>query len=424
MTKSLNFDSANSTVNKEKMAETYSKVVQNGNNNDMSVKPIFLLESDMFGPKPSDKDFLLHHELYKIIGQLIPSSHLRALQRVRGMWRVYTQGEDDRSKLLISGIVVRDRLVNFYSQNPRFQGSVNPDHVKIRVKDIPCSADDGQITYFLENAGCKIHRYFRERIRVDGLITNCLSGDRIFYCEPMEHPFPRQVTIGNYRATILHKGQSTKNRDDIVCKKCLEKGHFISNCPNDWTCNICKKSGHKQSECEEPFSDNNNEHNENESTNTDDDNTDSETDDNNNDEAAHAQQHEPEVEQMQDMPNEQSQETLTRDLKKTQNKNSQKVPTHQSQPSFQSITNEENDEYTGDAATPSSKKAKKKSGKKKTTCQNDSKDEKQSSMQQFLVEKQTSATTPGNKVSKRSATTPTTDLFDRENQTTKPKTQS
>ncbi|CAG2247324.1 unnamed protein product [Mytilus edulis] len=196
------------------------------------------------------------------------------------------------------------------------------------------------------------------------------------------------------------------------------------NCPNDWTCNICKKSGHKQSECEEPFSDNNNEHNENESTNTDDDNTDSETDDNNNDEAAHAQQHESEVEQMQEMPNEQSQETLTRDLKKTQNKNSQKVPIHQSQPPFQSITNEENDECTGEAATSSSKKAKKKSSKKKTTCQNDSKDEKQSSMQQFLVEKQTSATTPGNKVSKRSATTPTTDLFDRENQTTKPKTQS
>ncbi|CAG2231527.1 unnamed protein product [Mytilus edulis] len=165
MTKSSNFDSANSTVNKEKMAETYSKVVQNGINNDMSVKPIFLLESDMFGPKPSDKDFLLHHELYKIIGQLIPSSHLRALQRVRGMWRVYTQGEDDRSKLLISGIV--------------------------------------------------------------------------------------------------------------------------------------------------------------------------------------------------EMPNEQSQETLARDLKKTQNKNSQKLPIQQSQPPFQSITNVENDEGTGEAAASSSKKAKK-----------------------------------------------------------------
>ncbi|VDI52243.1 Hypothetical predicted protein [Mytilus galloprovincialis] len=319
------------------MAETYSKVVQNGNNNDMSVKPIFLLESDMFGPKPSDKDFLFHHELCKIISQLIPYSLLRELRRVRGMWRVYTQGEDDCSKLFISGIVVRDRLVNFYSQNLRFQGSVNPDHVKIRVKDIPCSADDGQITYFLENAGCKIHRYFRERIRVDGLITNCLSGDRIFYCEPMEHPFPRQVTTENYRATILHKSQPTKNRDDIVCKKCLEKGHFISNCPNDWTCNICKKSGHKQSECEEPFSDNNNEHNENESTKhyRFDDNTDEQN---------------AEVEQKQEMSNEQSQETLTRDLKKTQNKNSQKVPIQQSQPPFQSITNVENDEFTGEAA--------------------------------------------------------------------------
>ncbi|CAC5421376.1 unnamed protein product [Mytilus coruscus] len=258
------------------------------------------------------------------------------------MWRIYTQGEDDRSKLLISGIVVRDRLVNFYSQNSRSPDYVNPDHVKIRVKDIPCSADDGQITYFLENAGCKIHRYFRERIRVDDLITNCLSGDRIFYCEPVEQPFPRQVTIGNYRATIFHKGQPTKKRDDMVCKKCLEKSHFISNCRNDWKCNICKNSGHKQSEYDE--------------------NTDSQTADNN-DETSHTQQNE--TKQMQEMPNQQLQEmpkqkwqeVLTRNPKKTQNKNLPEGPIEQSQPLFQTITNAENDINTGQDITSSPKKA-------------------------------------------------------------------
>ncbi|CAC5395443.1 unnamed protein product [Mytilus coruscus] len=196
------------------------------------------------------------------------------------------------------------------------------------------------------------------------------AGDRISYCDPVEQPLPRQVTIARYRATIFHKGQPTKNRDNIVCKKCFEKGHFISNCTNDWKCNICKKSRHRQSECEEPFSDNNNE---TESTNTDDDNTDSDTDDNN-DETEHIQQHDTEQmqemlnqqmqkmpnQQMQKMPNQQSHEVLTHDPKEVLNKNSQDVPTQQSQPLLKSITNAENDENTGQAATSSPKKTIKK----------------------------------------------------------------
>jgi hypothetical protein len=44
-----------------------------------------------------------------------------------------------------------------------------PDHYRIRVKDVPCSADDGQIYRYLEKQlMCVIHNHYRERLRVDG----------------------------------------------------------------------------------------------------------------------------------------------------------------------------------------------------------------------------------------------------------------
>ncbi|KAK3087621.1 hypothetical protein FSP39_008512 [Pinctada imbricata] len=47
-----------------------------------SVKPVFILESDLFGEvKPSKDQFLTHTELYKAINSVVPASHLKGLQR-------------------------------------------------------------------------------------------------------------------------------------------------------------------------------------------------------------------------------------------------------------------------------------------------------------------------------------------------------
>ncbi|VDH93516.1 Hypothetical predicted protein [Mytilus galloprovincialis] len=143
-----------------------------------SVKPVFILETDLFGEvKPSPDQFLTHLELYNSIDSCIPKSHLKGLQRVRGMWRIYPDSDNDRETLITKKIIVRNKLINVYSTNPKSSEYSSLLYLRVRVKDVPCSADDGQILRAIENEGkCTVHKLNRERLRVDGLRTECQTG--------------------------------------------------------------------------------------------------------------------------------------------------------------------------------------------------------------------------------------------------------
>ncbi|KAK3087479.1 hypothetical protein FSP39_006470 [Pinctada imbricata] len=85
---------------------SYSDVVQN-NENELSinsVKPIFMEESDIFGNGIPKKDqYLTHVEMYKSVGEIVPGSHLKGPQRVRGLWRIYLDCEEDRENIISNG---------------------------------------------------------------------------------------------------------------------------------------------------------------------------------------------------------------------------------------------------------------------------------------------------------------------------------
>ena len=127
---------------------------------------------------------------------------------------------------------------------------------RIRVTNVPLSADDGQIHRYLEhNLGLIIYNYHRERLRVDGLLTNCQTGDRIFHCEPPKGNIPRYIIINKYHANLIYKGQKVVNpwKQNITCNKCFEKGHKLAECTNEWKYKLCGKSWHKSDQCEEEF---------------------------------------------------------------------------------------------------------------------------------------------------------------------------
>ncbi|VDI29331.1 Hypothetical predicted protein [Mytilus galloprovincialis] len=56
-------------------------------------------------------------------------------------------------------------------------------------------------------------------------------------------------------ARVFHAGQPEFNRsinyenNVKTCHKCLQPGHLIYECPNDWVCRTCKESGHKMMDC-------------------------------------------------------------------------------------------------------------------------------------------------------------------------------
>ena len=166
------------------------------------------------------------------------------------MWRVYLDNEEDRLIVLTRGIIIiRERRIMLHAHNPRDYRS---DIITVRVKNIPLSADDGQIERTLTINHIQVVSLTRERLRVDQKLTNCETGDRLIVCKKFEIPLPKIMKIGKYTARVFHYGQETEDDNDrFLCNKCLQKGHNIRNCPNEWTCRRCNQSGHKMLECPE-----------------------------------------------------------------------------------------------------------------------------------------------------------------------------
>ena len=230
------------------------------------VKPIFLKDEDVFGAtKPARTFWLTNVEIYKAIGEKVPAECIKGIQRIREMWRVYMDNEADRLSLLVQGLNLRGRQIPLHSQNPHNPGRLQPDTIRIKVKNVPLSADDGQIHRALTLEGCQIQGLFRERLRVDGKLTNCETGDRLIISKTLSKPIPRNLKIGKYIARVFHSGQpefKEKNSDSEnqkLCHKCLSPDHLVYECKNDWTCKKCKESGHKMIDCPKDFTDDENE---------------------------------------------------------------------------------------------------------------------------------------------------------------------
>ncbi|CAG2219210.1 unnamed protein product [Mytilus edulis] len=268
-----------SNQNKTNMA-SYSEVLSNTNtntnqnktvgadnttdeSNDPSdyIKPIFLTDTDVFGSvKPPRPLWLTNIEIYNAIDTKIPAERIKGIQRIRDMWRIYMDNEEDKLSLLVTGMNLRGRQVPLHSQNPRNPGNLQPDTIRIIVKNVPISADDGQIHRALTLQGCDIQSLNRKRLRVKGKITNCQTGDRIIISKLLDKPIARSLQIGKYMAIVMHSGQpefenrgSYSDGNTKPCYKCLQVGHFVYDCPNDWVCRKCKLPGHKMMDCPNAF---------------------------------------------------------------------------------------------------------------------------------------------------------------------------
>ncbi|VDI62861.1 Hypothetical predicted protein [Mytilus galloprovincialis] len=266
-----------SNQNKTNMA-SYSEVLSNTNTNknktvgadnvtgessDPSdyIKPIFLTDTDVFGSvKPPRPLWLTNIEIYNAIDTKIPAERIKGIRRIRDMWRIYMDNEEDKLSLLVTGMNLRGRQVPLHSQNPRKPGNLQPDTIRITVKNVPISADDGQIHRALTLQGCDIQGLHRKRLRVKGKVTNCQTGDRIIISKLLDKPIAKSLQIGKYMAIVMHSGQPEfENRSSNIdgntkpCYKCLQVGHFVYDCPNDWVCRKCKLPGHKMMDCPNAF---------------------------------------------------------------------------------------------------------------------------------------------------------------------------
>jgi hypothetical protein len=81
-----------------------------------SVKPLFLVDQDVFGStKPDRTHWLTNVEIYKAVGSKVPAECIKGIQRIRDMWRIYMDNTEDRITLIVEGLNIRGR----HTQNPR-----------------------------------------------------------------------------------------------------------------------------------------------------------------------------------------------------------------------------------------------------------------------------------------------------------------
>lgn len=236
---------ANSKMDNTRGA-SYSEVLQGTVKLDS--KPIFLKETDLFGNrKPSKEEWLTNIEIYKTLSATVPVEDILGIQRVGTLWRLYIENVNNRVPLLSNGVSLRGVNIPIYEKNPYVPD--RSDQVRVRVKNIPLSADDSIIVKTLKDYGCElVDNPSREKLRVDGKLTNCETGDRIVFVKPLKAPLPKEMRMGFFRATVIHAGQIVKSLNQS-CGKCLQDGHRTYECLNDWVCKNCKQSGHKSGDC-------------------------------------------------------------------------------------------------------------------------------------------------------------------------------
>lgn len=213
---------------------------------------VFLRESDIFGNRrPTKDEWLSHTELYQAISTLINESHIEGLQRVRGMWRIYLDNIDDKVALMSEGVPIRGKVIQVLNTNPDRLDS--EQSTRIRIKNIPLSVDDGIITRTLTLRQIEVINSQKEKLRVNGKLTNCSTGDRLVFVKTstLDEPLPHTMQFGQFIGRVIHPGQLNNKAQTktMKCTKCHEEGHRFGQCTNEWVCNNCKQTGHKQSEC-------------------------------------------------------------------------------------------------------------------------------------------------------------------------------
>lgn len=201
---------------------------------------LVLLESDFLCG--ANKNIVKNSEIYKSLTKTVKNNEIKGLQKTGNFWTIYLLTRQSQHILLQNGVTIRDIHVKLYRRRPKF--------FSLRIMNFPLSENDDIIFEFLKSKGLVIRGYYRERLELDGVMTDCQTGDRILKCEDCRDrlAIPRHVKIGKFDAQIVYKGQIPDD-NSIECRKCFEPGHIQENCKNYWICYSCGEIGHEGGKC-------------------------------------------------------------------------------------------------------------------------------------------------------------------------------
>ena len=210
-------------------------------------KPIFIKHKDI--PLIEEK-VMTNEDMYKCLLGSAPRCEIKGVQRIGGLWRLYIETQEMRIKLITKGVNIRNANVAIYDTNP-FLVNGKENTLRLLIKDVPLSAHNSLIIDELEKLKHKVvGSVIYQRLRVDGQLTECLTGDRIVYIQQPPTHLPRNMSFGIFKARVFHFGQiPASTRSTVVCSNCLTEGHHRSTCSSPTVCRRCKQPGHLQQQC-------------------------------------------------------------------------------------------------------------------------------------------------------------------------------
>lgn len=172
-------------------------------------------------------------------------------QDIRGLWRIYPANRDSRNTLLIQGIALRGMTIKVCATNPytlRDNAGEETPSTKVWIDDIPISVADSEIEFSLVKLGCELRSAVKmERARdADNKLTRFLTGRRFVFITTPTTPLEKTMKVGGFfTAKVYHREQKLVKKK-VICSKCLNEGHHVSQCDREVVCRDCLKPGHKR----------------------------------------------------------------------------------------------------------------------------------------------------------------------------------
>ena len=177
----------------------------------------------------------------------IPGVSCYGAQERAGLWRIQTWTAPGRIKLLAGCFVMEGKRITVYDKNPLLRGDVEDDDpsTMLTIDGLPFSYGNEAIDRHLESMGVKLRTKIKNEYGRDlrGHVCDYRTGRRTVWINLPEKPLPKNVKIGNFKATLFHWEQKEV---EIQCRKCLQYGHKANLCKNEEVCLQCGQPGHRK----------------------------------------------------------------------------------------------------------------------------------------------------------------------------------
>ena len=211
------------------------------------VEPVFVKINNL----PPSCDDITIPELCISCEEVSGHKTMEGAQRIGGLWRLYPNTTEARSKLLVSGLKLNGIAVPLYNRNPflmRDSEDTEIPSTRVTISKIPLSYSNLEIEQALEALSVTLLSKVRYELARDknNRLTRFKTGRRFVFTSIPDSPLPRNLNLGTMTGEIYHKEQrAAAKRNTAECFKCLERGHMASSCLKPLKCRDCRQEGHR-----------------------------------------------------------------------------------------------------------------------------------------------------------------------------------